>query len=739
MARLRPLLRSSRLLTLVGPGGAGKTRLALELAGTSRGGRQRRVRMVELDSLRDGALLPQFAAAVLGAGERGHRTVMESLQRALSGDESLLILDNCEHVIEPCAELTARLLRLCPSLRILATSRESLRVPGEVLFRVGELGLPARDTAGGVAEILRSDAVRLFMERAKARDPGFELSTDCPENADAVARICRRLDGLPLAIELAARRVGTLPLGDILSGLDNQLTLLTDGSRIGPSRHRELRAATEWSYSLLDSVEQALFRRVSLLVGDFGIEGAAAVGAVEPDTALGLVCSLEAKSLVARVAGHDGEARFRQLSSIRAYGLDRLAAAGELDATRERALDWLTTLTERVSVPVPTEDAVRRLDIEQENLAAAVKCSASRGGDRHLRLALGMARVRLRQEQLTACRELLTGALRTVPKSRYRSEAVALAARTASMQADHEEGLRLAEEAVAAERAGDRPAELADALDSLAVALVCRQDFTGAVSVYRECLDITRGLGRPLATAVSGHRLAWGLLHLGAVAEARRLMAECLPVLRTLADWRHQAAALHTAGALALAADDLDSASQAFEEVLHRAPPDSYHAVYPIEGLAIVAAARGGMDRALRLAAAAAVVRARIDVPPEEQWQRQVDAAVSRARVRLGRSAAQAATAAGRRLEGDRLMAYALGDGDGEPAGAGRDCPLTGREWQVAALVAEGLTNAQVAGRLRLSTSTVAAHLNRIRDKLGLRSRTRIAVWVASHGGPASP
>ncbi|MGP3925913.1 ATP-binding protein [Streptomyces sp. 8N616] len=837
---LRTLLRSSRLLTLIGPGGCGKSRLALELVGGSRSGRKGEARLVELDLLREGAGLPQYVAAVLGVAERDgapESGVTESLVRALSVPGLLLVLDNCEHLAEECAELAALLLRRCPGLRIVATSREALRVPGEVVFRVGELTLPAAGGApGDVAEALRSDAVRLFVERARACAPGFELTAGSADSAataataatpatsgtastagtaghvDLVAEICRRLDGLPLAIELAARRVAGLPLGQILAGLDDQLGLLTDGSRVGPARHRELAAAIEWSHRLLDPAEQAVFRRVSVLVGGFDIAGARAVcaaGDIEPDAVLRLLCALEAKSLLVRVpgdggryasppapqdgsayegphasaygspygspyAGAEGErARFRQLSPIRAYGLRRLEASGELYEVRKRALDWLADLT-RPSTDMASVGVVPpELLAEQENLAAAVACTAvdaaveadvsdasdasggSRGsdvadasggsdvadsGDRHLRLVVAMARVRREQDQLTACRELLTTALARVPRSRHRADALALAVRVACQQADCAEGLRLAEEAVRVARGNDDPAALADALDARAVALVCEREFGAAVAVYRECLKITRTLGRPLATAVCLHRLAWGLHHVGAVAEAQELMAECLPVLRELGTPQHRNAAGHTAGALHLAAGELAAAEEAFAEVLRQAPPDSFHAMYPVEGLAIVAAERGELRRALRLFAAAAAVRERIGMRPEAEWRRWVGATVERARRGLDASAAGTAEADGQLLRGRRLIAYALrelrpenGRQDGE-AGA---CPLTERELQVAELVAEGLTNRRIGARLSLSPRTVATHLDHIRDKLGLRSRTKIALWVAARARTA--
>lgn len=274
LSRLRTLFKGSRLLTLTGPGGVGKTRLALEFAAGPRAGDGRAARLVELDSVHDGARLPQAVAASLGVGERAGRTGAEALAHALGNRGVLLILDNCEHLAEPCARLAAELLSRCPRLSILATSREVLRVPGEVVFRLGELSLSPAVGEDDPAAVVQADAVRLFVERAASRAPGFTLHAG---NARTVAEICRRLDGLPLAVELAARRTGALPLGDILAGLDDRLALLTDGSRTGPGRHRELAAAIDWSHRLLSLEEQRLFRRLAVLVGGFDAAGAEAV------------------------------------------------------------------------------------------------------------------------------------------------------------------------------------------------------------------------------------------------------------------------------------------------------------------------------------------------------------------------------------------------------------------------------------------------------------------------------
>ncbi|MCF3130345.1 LuxR family transcriptional regulator [Streptomyces olivochromogenes] len=748
LSALRALVRTSRLVTLTGAGGVGKTRLALELA-RGRPARSARVDLVELDSLHDGAQPAQSVAAALAVGERAGRSATDMLVHAIGDAARLLVLDNCEHLAEPCARLAATLLSHCPRLRILATSREALRVPGETVFRVDELSLPPADADEDPTALLRSDAVRLFVERAASRAPGFTLDRD---NARTVAEICRRLDGLTLAIELAARRVGPLPLGDILAGLDDQLSqlsLLTDGSRTGPRRHSGLAAAIDWSHRLLEPPEQAVFRRLAVLVGGFDTAAARTVcagGGIEPRHVLRILCALEAKSLIARLPGDVQPSRFRQLAAIRAYAMDRLLASGELHTTRRRALDWLNGLADGAGDEVFADQARSALTAERDNLAAVLARASGHEDAAHPRLALELARVHYQQEQPSAARPLLAGLLQEPggPGGTLGGAVAALAARVACQQADPVRALRMGERAVEAERARAHPAGLANALDARAAARLCRGEFTAAVADLRACLDVVATLGTPHDTAWCTQHLAWALLQAGEAAEADVLMARCLPVLRAHAPWPRLAAALHTAGAVRLALGRLDSAETLFGEVLRIVPEASSHALYPVEGLALVAAESGDPQRAVRLYEASAQARRRLDTEPEDPWRRRVEQVAARARTRLSAAEWDAAVSGGRRLRADRLVAYALRTGNGGH-GTTRSAvtavddpsPLTAREFMVAELVAQGLTNRHIAERLGLSPHTVATHLNKVRDKLGLRSRTQIALWVA--GRPGSP
>ncbi|MGW2727423.1 ATP-binding protein [Streptomyces sp. NPDC001494] len=739
MSDLRALLRSTRLLTLTGAGGVGKTRLALEFA---RGVSSRYVRLdlVELDALRDGATLTQSVAAALGMGERAGPTGVDVVVRAIGDASRLLILDNCEHLAEPCARLVVTLLGRCPRLRILATSREALRVPGETVFRVGELSLPPADAGNDVTALQRADSVRLFVERAAHRSPGFALDRT---NGPLVAEICRRLDGLTLAVELAACHIGAFAPGDILAGLDDhasQLDLLAGGSRTGPRRHSTLATAVDWSYRLLDPAEQAAFRRLAVLAGGFDLAAARSVcagGGIGPQDVFPLLRALEAKSLIARLPGDTAPTRFRQLGVIRAYAMERLRASGELGPTLRSAQAWLHEVAERACGDVFADQASSPLTVERDNLASVPAHATGQDETTRVRLTLELARVHYQQEQPSAAGALLTGLLREPGGQALGGEVAALATRMAAQQADPHRALSLGERAVNLERQRHVPAGLANALDARAAAWLCRGEFTEAVSDLRACLDVVAPLGSPEDVAWCTQHLAWALLQAGGEREADELMADCLPVLREQAPWPRVAAALHTAGAVRLALGQMESAEALFTEVLRIAPGGSFHALYPVEGLALVAAESGDMQRALRLCEASALARRLLDTEPEASWRRTIEEAAVRARTVLPTAAREAAVVGAHELRGDRLVAYALRTGSGEQVRRGLDTMgadderwrLTAREFMVVELVAKGLTNRQIASELGLSAHTVATHLDKVRDKLGLRSRTQIALW----------
>ena len=372
------LLGAHRLVTLTGPGGTGKTRLALQAAAEVLEAHPDGVWLVELAALADPALVPQAVAAAVGVREEPGRPLPATLTDALRPKRLLLVLDNCEHLLDACARLADALLRACPHVRVLATSREALGLAGETAWRVPSLTVPdVADTqhAPDVADVARYAAVRLFADRAAAVQPEFVL-TD--ENAAAVAQICARLDGIPLAIELAAARVRVLPPRQLLERLDDRFRILTGGSRTALERHQTLRAAVDWSYDLLTEPERALFARLAVFAGGWTLEAAEQVGAgegIESPEVLDLLTRLADQSLVVAQEQPDGTARYRLLESLRQYGRDKLAARAEAPAVRDRHLAHFLALAERADPGLYGPDApawIERLEVEHDNLRAAL-------------------------------------------------------------------------------------------------------------------------------------------------------------------------------------------------------------------------------------------------------------------------------------------------------------------------------------------------------------------------------
>jgi predicted ATPase/DNA-binding SARP family transcriptional activator len=368
------LLRNSRLLTLTGAGGCGKTRLALELAGQHCGDFADGVWPVELAALGEPELIGPAVAQALDTRLASDRAPEVALAGHIGERQQLLLLDNCEHLVEPVAHLVEALLRHCPRLTVLATSREPLRVPGEVTWRVPSLSLPSLAEPSPPGEAIEAESVRLFVVRAGHAAPGFELDT---ENAAAISALCHRLDGMPLAIELAAARVSVLTPAQIVERLDGSLDLLSGGNRTAMTRQQTLRATLAWSFDLLEADEQILLRRLSVFARSFSLEAAEDVCAEDPlvhHEAVAVLARLIDKSLV-HVEEGPGDRRYRLLETIRQYAAERLADAGEREAFERRHRDWYVELAESDPTPagdLPAQDRLRRLDLERDNLRAAL-------------------------------------------------------------------------------------------------------------------------------------------------------------------------------------------------------------------------------------------------------------------------------------------------------------------------------------------------------------------------------
>lgn len=675
LARLADLRRSARLITLRGPAGVGKSRLAVEYAG-----RAGIACWVDVAALTD----------LVAVGDL-----------VLTGRKALLVLDNCEHLIDATARAAAGLLARHPDLTVLATSREALDLPGEVVMRLNPLPLPGSES--GAEAVSRADAVALFVERARAAAPGFAL-TDA--NARVVAEICARLDGLPLAIELAARRVRLLGPAEVLRRLDDRFSLLADNRR-AEGRHRDLRSAIAWSHDLLDEGEKALFERLSVFPGGFGLDAASAVaGIADPAVVLDRIDVLEAKSLLSFVDGRPG--RFRLLESVRLFAGERLAASGALDETRQRALHWLVRLAEGYSQQAfPTADVLAPIEGERANLLAAL---AWEPAEKPL-LAAAVAACHREHGRLAEGRSLLDSVL---ANGDHRGVALAQAALLATDAGDAVAARRFAAEAVALDRDAGSPG-LVRSLSCLVGACLALGDVESADLAAREAVELAT---RPFDRLVCLHDLARVELSRGRTGEVAGLLAKCL----TSTEPRLRVDVLHSAGLLALTQDDLDAAEAYFLEALTSAAEHGPRRIRPVEGLAVVAARRGDGPRAVRLGFAAEALRRTSGVAVSAR-EEQVSAAISGARAGMTRAQLRRAHDEGVALEG--LAEYASGS-----SATGR-APLTEREGEIVRLVAAGFSSRRIAAELDIAERTVEAHLEKVRARLGLRSRAQLAAWWA--------
>jgi predicted ATPase len=569
MREIERLLVSSRALTLTGPGGAGKTRLAIEAAASQISAYQDGVWLVELAALSEPALVVQAIADVFEVREQQAVSLVELVIRHVDEQRLLLLLDNCEHLVEACASTAQALLTACPNLRIMTTSRQSLRIPGEVVFRVPSLPIPDPDGIMDPTELAPIDSVRLFVERAQAIVPTFALTA---RNAAAIARLCHHLDGLPLAIELAASRVAVLPVTAIADRLDDRFRLLVGGSRTALSRQQTLKATLDWSYNLLTEPQRRVLRALSVFVGGAPLQGAEIVcsgAGVGSSDVLHLLGELVDQSLVT-LDDADAEPRYRLLETVREYGREQLIERGEGEATEAAHGTWALVLADQAEAALPGPEwqaSLARLELDHDNLRAALDRSLSADADRALRLAASTWQSWLWHGYLAEGRRALGRALDgpstpTVERARALVGLAALTIRSGETAA----GARHADEAFAIYRELGDPQGACRALQVLGVTSWSEDDLGAAERTYRLSLEIATEAGFGPGRAAALHGLAVVRWYAGDRREAEALIDESLTLFRALSQTRELTPPMLDLGEILVPQPETGAVRMAFQE-----------------------------------------------------------------------------------------------------------------------------------------------------------------------------
>ncbi|MGW0174035.1 protein kinase domain-containing protein [Rhodococcus sp. NPDC003322] len=743
LAETKRLLSVSRLVTLTGIGGVGKTRLALQVASNRRRAFANGVWLVTLGDLRDGALLEGVVADVLGLRSRSTRPLREVLVDFLATGKLLLVLDNCEQVVDAAALLAATLLSACPGLRILATSREALNIEGEAVLRVPPLTLPDPDREPQLQGMLRYDAVSLFVERAAAALPGFELNSG---NAATVAGICARVDGLPLAVELAAARLRALSPDQILQRLTDRFTLLARGSRHAPTRQQALRLCVDWSYELCTPTEQQLWVQLSVFAGGCELDAVEQVcrSDLESDDLIDVLAALVDKSILIRE--ESGTAvRFRMLETLRDYGREKARESGELSNLTNRHLHWYRQLAldaEAGWISARQLDWIDRLDREQPNLREALDFALtdSAGSDDALTFATALQPFWLALGRLGEGRHWTARArtLRPAPAPLVRARAMYRDCVMAMVQGDLAAAAALVTEAKALIEQSTDPLTRAFAEFTWGH----QELFSGEVGRASEHLkgihDIFAAHGDLIAQVWALIALGWAYGLNEDTTGALKCHEKVLALTESHGESVFRSHALWAAGVDLWRQGDRDRALRLLQEALALVRPrkDAFLAAQCIEAMAWIASAEDDALRAAVLLSAAQAMGQVTDassvvfpnlIVDHDECERSTRRA-------LGQRAFEAAHREGQSLDLDAAIAYALGQGPESASPTAEPLPeLTKRERQVADLVAEGLTNRTIASNLVISQRTVDGHVEHILTKLGFTSRAQIAAWVVEH------
>jgi non-specific serine/threonine protein kinase len=666
---IKRLLMESRLLTLTGAGGSGKTRLAIRVASEVRNIFDDGVWWIELAVLVDPQLVPQAVAKVLSIREAPNQTLSESLTNALHSRRILLVLDCCEHLLDACAQLTEHLLKACPDLKILATSREVLGVAGERVFQVPTLSSPDPNRVRP-SDFLDYDAVYLFVERAATLKPDFGLTN---LNAMAIGQLCHGLDGIPLAIELAAARVQVLKVEQIAARLDDRFRLLTGGSRTALPRHQTLRATLDWSYDLLSDCERRMLQRLSVFTGGWSTAAAESVcagGEIQLDDVLDLLSQLASKSLVMAERKPGEEARYRLLETIREYAGEKLVEAGEETAVRDRHLDYFVKLAEEAEPQLFRPDQVfwlNRLEADHENLRAAAAWSLKRkAGTSALRLVGALSWFWSTRGHYREARELSSQILSSpmaMERTAARAKALSIAGLVQWVLGGKVDVRPLLEEALdIATEIGDRSI-IAWSRVFLGTEISTHGDYQEGLSLIEEGLEECRALGSAGQYGV-GFALSFlgdGAFYQGDYQRAHEHYEKSVDVLSEVRDLNFLAYSLRRLGHTARYLGDLESAANGCQEslTLNMKLGHQQGVAACVSGLACVALARGDAIVAAQLFAAveSQIEKFGVSLLPSDTVE--FERNVARARDELGEETFAAAWAEGRTMTMEQAITLA--------------------------------------------------------------------------------
>lgn len=776
-AEVERLLEVTRLLTITGSGGIGKTRLALKAAADIAGRYPDGVRLVELASLSEGTLLIQAVAKALEVHEQPDRPLAETLVDFLSSREMLLVLDNSEHLTEPCARLVETILSSCSRLRVLVASREPLSVAGETTWRVPFLSTPGEGYSS-IEELRAYESVRLFEERAKSRLPEFELA---PQNARFVVGICRGLEGIPLAIELAAARMTLLSVEQISTRLTDSLGLLK-GTCGASSRQRTLRATLEWSHDLLAEKEKALFRRLSVFAGSWTLEAAEAVAAlrgVEGGEVLDLLGGLVDKSVVISEAGKGGAVRCRMLEPVRQFARERLGEAGEGEDLRRAHRDWCLDLARKAEeelVGAEQGEWMELLEAEHEDLRAALGFSLEAGeAEKALILGGSLWLFWYTRGYYSEGRRWLELSLEATEEfAKGRAKALNGLGNLIREQGDYERAEALHEEARVLYEETGKEGGVAWSLGFLGLVARYRCEYDEAAALYERSLAVFRRLGNARGAAFALFWLGSIERTRGGYAKAVAALEEGLELFRLSGEVWGVAAVLTVLGSVRRSLGDYDEAGTLIEESLGMARElgdrkmvsvalnelgammrdlgEPHRAVDLLKeslGLCLelgdkrgkaecmerLAGAIEAPERSVRLFGAARRMREEIGAPPSPAEMAEQNSRLARACETIGDAAFEKARSEGEAMSREEAVEYALAEEAFEPSGRKRrpiPGSLTRRELEVLRLLAQGKTNRQISASLLFSVGTAKIHVRHILAKLGVSDRTQAA--VRAHG-----